>query len=343
MDFSFQTLVRRHASQMDAAFRRLVDTILRSSDFNITLLRISNVTEDSFHVTFEARMTNTGSVRASINPMTVELCGPSGHFGNLSLPAVTTRAEGTDIFVTSQLVKIVNKNALSAFIQAMVQLGATLILRNGQTSITAVGIRPREMVFEKEIPLRGWEGPLVSVLVASLVTNPLRGSPSIATLGAPRSATSTSDAGSSVISVTFLMANPSPLEMSLGTCSFDIHDLEGRVLAELKGRLDVRRNLFETTFRGHANTAIAAGLADDIRKAASERGSTSAMSDPNSPMARFVGKRCVGAGWCDDAVKGIDVPLHNVRRILHALGVDDAVPGPERRDIFANWSDRLLR
>lgn len=45
MDFSFQGLVQQHAAQMDAAFRSLVDTIVRSSKLNIALLRISNVTE----------------------------------------------------------------------------------------------------------------------------------------------------------------------------------------------------------------------------------------------------------------------------------------------------------
>jgi hypothetical protein len=46
MDFSLQTLIQEHAFQMDSAFRSIVDRVLRYSKLNISLLRISNVTEE---------------------------------------------------------------------------------------------------------------------------------------------------------------------------------------------------------------------------------------------------------------------------------------------------------
>jgi len=46
MDFSFQGLIQRHNSEMETAFRSLVNTIVNHSQLTVTLLRISNVTEE---------------------------------------------------------------------------------------------------------------------------------------------------------------------------------------------------------------------------------------------------------------------------------------------------------
>ena len=46
MDFSLLGLVTQHASEMDFAFRSLADAIVRNSQLSISLLRISNVTEE---------------------------------------------------------------------------------------------------------------------------------------------------------------------------------------------------------------------------------------------------------------------------------------------------------
>ncbi|KAI3341425.1 hypothetical protein F4824DRAFT_313035 [Ustulina deusta] len=347
MDFSFQGLVQQHAAQMDAAFRSLVDTIVRSSKLNIALLRISNVTEHSFHVSLEARITKTGPASASITPMTVDLCGPSGHFGNVTLPAITTQAYGTNVVVTNQLVHIIDRDALKAFIQAIIQDGVVLSLRNGRTSITALGVGPREIVYEKEIALPGMRGPAVSVHAASLLPNPLSSS-STASLSTTRSlittrsssSTASAGGGGNAVSIVLHVANPSPVEVSFGTCSFDIQDHEGRLVAELKGRLDIRRDQFEGTFQGSVNKAVAAKLAADVKEAG---GSKAGKSDGQAPQARLVGRRCAGAGWCDETVKGINVPLQHASRLFRALGMDDGMEEPEEeRGGFTTWTDRFM-
>ncbi|KAI1195761.1 hypothetical protein F5X97DRAFT_335079 [Nemania serpens] len=363
MDSSFQALVQKHASQMDFAFRNLVDILVRNSKLSISLLRINHVTEDSFHVSIEARVTKTGPASASITPMTLDLCGPAGHFGKVTLPAITTRAYGADVAVTSQLVNIVDKEALRAFVRAIIQGdGVILSLRNGKTAISALGVGPREIIYEKQIELPGMRGPLVSVQVASMAQGPARvtGSPSTASLPpsgvAPLSSSHTTASISSIagsgggnfIAVVLRVTNPSPLEISFGTCSFDIQNHEGKILAELKGRLDIRRSYFNSTFWGRVNKSVAAKLAADMREAAARSGTRDGKRENErsgdlSPGARLVGKRCVGAGWCDETIKGIDVPLQNVGTLFRALGLADSVEEPEeKRNSLTMWTQRLM-
>ncbi|RWA11003.1 hypothetical protein EKO27_g4094 [Xylaria grammica] len=328
MDFSFQALVLHHNAEMNSAFRSVVDTIIRNSQLSVSLLRISNVTEDSFHVSLEARITKTGPANAKITPMTVDLCGPSGRFGSVTLPAMTLRAHGTDVIVDSQLVKILDKEALRLFVQAIVEDGVTLSLRNGRASVSALGVGPRDIVYEKELGLQGMRAAGRAHL------------PSTVVLGSRNN-----------YSIVFQVANPSPVEISFGTCSFDIETHEGKVLAELKGRLGIRRNQFEVTFQGNVNKTIAAQLAADMRAAGvathgSEiRGGENEgnRSSDRTPEARLVGKRCAGAGWCDDTIKGINVPLQNVRALFQALGVDADKEEPvEKKGSPPRWMQRWM-
>ena len=263
--------------------------------------------------------------------MTVDLCGPAGHVGNVTLPAITTQRNGTDVVVTNQLVAIIDHEALKTFIQALILDGVLLSLRNGKTSIAAFGIGPRNIVYEKEIPLPGMNGPAVSMHAAGLVPNALAPgavaeSPSTASLGgvtrSPTMASILSISGGNTVSVVFQVTNPSPLEISFGTCSFDIQDHQGKLLAELKGRLDIRRGQFEITFRGSVNKAAVAKLASDMRAAASGRSRTVKGAN-RLPQARLVGKRCAGAGWCDETIKRLDMPLQNAEILFRALGIDD--------------------
>ncbi|KAI1189562.1 hypothetical protein F5B17DRAFT_391017 [Nemania serpens] len=289
--------------------------------------------------------------------MTLDLCGPAGPFGKVTLPALATQAYGTDVAVTSQLVNIVDKEALRAFIRAIIQDNdVVLSLRNGKTSISALSVGPREIVYEKEIELPGMKGPLVSVHAASIVQDhaQVTGSPSAASLSpsgvAPLSRSHTAASISSIagqgggnsVSIVIRVANPSPLEISFGTCSFDIQNHEGKILAELKGRLDIRRNHFEATLQGRMNKAVAGKLVTDMRKAAA-RGGIQDGSGDLSPGARLVGKRCAGAGWCDETIKGINVPLQNIGSLFRVLGLDDGVEEPEeRKNSLTKWTQRLM-
>ncbi|KAI0533220.1 hypothetical protein GGR58DRAFT_517113 [Xylaria digitata] len=362
MDFSFQALVQRHAVQMNTAFRGLANTIVKNSKLNISLLRITNVTEESFHVSLEARITGTGPVTAIVTRMPVELCGPSGHFGNMTLPAMRTQPYGTDIVVTSQLVDIIDKEALKVFIQNIIDEGVILSLRNGRTTITAMGVGPRGVVYENKIELGGMNGPFVRVHEATIVQNSLPAAgPSTVTLNptnttAPNGSSTTTSVSSTAkpsngnnSTIVLHVVNPSPLEISFGTCCFDIENHEGETLAELKGRLDMRHSQFEFTLQGIVNKAAVAKLAADMRAAArGERRANERVNDGEAkiPEARLVGKRCGGAGWCDDTIKGINVPLYNVRKLFRAVELgavpEPLPPPPPKKGGFTKWTQRWM-
>ncbi|KAK7948854.1 uncharacterized protein PG986_009740 [Apiospora aurea] len=285
MDFSFQGLVQTHTGQMESAFDKIIKCILHYSRLDVSLVRISNVTEDTFHISVDARATNTGPVPASISPMTLDLHNGKGDcFGKIFMPPLNTSMNGARVQVENQLVKITNKPALLEFVgSVMGDTAAVLDLRNGRCDVKALGVGPRSIVYSKTMQMKGMDGPHVTV----------------------DQVTSTTKNGGGDVQITLRIANPSPIEISFGTCSFEIQtnggdDGERKVFAELKGRLDTRKGLFEVKLNGTIDKTVTL--------------------EPGK--VRLVGKRCVGAGWCDDALKGIDVELHGTLKLLRAIGVE---------------------
>ncbi|CAJ2510998.1 Uu.00g066230.m01.CDS01 [Anthostomella pinea] len=378
MDFSIQGLVQQHSSQMDYAFRNLVDAILRYSELKISLIRISNVTEDSFHVSLEARVTKTGPASATLTPMTIDLCAGSSHaatcFGRVTLPQITTQPNGAPIVVSNQLVRITDAAALQAFIRPVIGSNmATLILRNGNTTVRALGVGPRAICYEKDITFAGMGGPDVCVQSASTpalvpssasqaalgglsasattnsLTNPTPTQGSLPWCGTTASLLTGSTPSANAICITIHVTNPSPVEISFGTCGFEIQSERGDVFAELKGRLDIRRNHFEATFQGTVVDRRA--VAPIPVQGNGRRGGEKAR---NNGVAKLVGKRCVGAGWCDETVKGINVPIGDMWKVFKALGMTggEVEVGTEEEDNkaeksaperFGRWRSKLFK
>jgi len=308
--------------------------------------------------------------------MTVHLCGVAGLFAEIALPAITTQAGGSDVVVTNQMVKIFDAGALKAFIQAVIHgQSAVLSLRNGKTAVSALGIGPRDIVFGKDIDFPGMCGPVVTVKAASLVQNVGNLASSMSALSAEQAAAaaaakaaaggasgsggSTSNSpipspspttgnfcsllpiNNTYVNITLSVVNPGPLEISFGMCHFDIENEKGQFVAELKGRLDIRRNRFEVTIQGIVNRNVTSKLARDMMKHKKDKqqagvasGASAKNKDPQkandneneegatAPEARLVGKRCAGAGWCDESVKNINVPVHNIGVLFRALGME---------------------
>ncbi|RYP55808.1 hypothetical protein DL771_012399 [Monosporascus sp. 5C6A] len=260
---------------MNFAFQNVVGFILKQSKLTVSLIRIDNITADSFHVSIEARTSNTGPASATLSAFTIDLCGPVGRFGQVYLPAITTNSNGAPIIVSDQLVKILDKAALQAFIKpVIVDSHATLILRNGNTTVKALGIGPKPICYEKDIPMSGMLGPRINVHEASAV-------------------------GDSGLAVVIHVVNPSPMAISFGACGLEIQNETGQVFAELTGNLNIRCNRFEAKFEGPVRRDIP--VAKD--------------------KVRLVGKRCMGADWCDETVRQIDVPLLGMSKICAALGL----------------------
>jgi hypothetical protein len=66
-------------------------------------------------MSIETKVENTGPVGATIAPMTVDMRGPGGVYGRLSLPEIKTKSSGTTLTITDELVKITNMDAFVAF------------------------------------------------------------------------------------------------------------------------------------------------------------------------------------------------------------------------------------
>ncbi|KAI2642243.1 hypothetical protein GGS21DRAFT_296420 [Xylaria nigripes] len=354
MDYSFQAIIEQHTREMQRAFNNLIETILQCSKLSISLLRISNVTEDSFNVSLEAFITRTGPVQAKISEMTVDLHGPEGQFGTITLPAIATQAYGTDVVITSQTVKIIDKKALQAFIHAIIDGSSVVLsLRNGRTSISAMRIAPCEVTYEKDIRLPGMNGPIVNVQSAEVIQTPSQLSDSRpASAAIPnditsrRSSTTASVAsitglsGRSDVSIVLRIANPSPLEINFGMCFFEIQDHENEILAELKGCLDIHRNYVEIMLQGNVNKAVAITLAAEISEAVDNFGTRDKKNTTKQiPGARLVGKQCAGAGWCDDTIKTINVPLEDMHKLFRALDFDSIYTASDEKGAdFTKWT-----
>ncbi|KAI1388349.1 uncharacterized protein F4822DRAFT_443393 [Hypoxylon trugodes] len=301
---------QRYIDNMEAVLQQAINAILKRSNLDVLLIRISTVTEDSFHVTFEARASNTGPAKATISPMTLELCGPAGTFGTIALPEITTAHGGAYILVENQLIEITNKAALQAFISTVISNPSIpLSLKNGQTSISisSFGIKPRSIMYQQDITIPGLNGPEIFVKSASNTNPNLLPSSTLTSTGSSSSPPQTLDPDQTPLSVTFHIPNPSPVSISFGLCEFAILNTNNEVFAQLKGRLDIKPSHFDAAFQGTADKRVAllpnpgAGAGADVQ-------------------ARLVGKRCGGAGWCDLAIKEIDVPIRDAWKLLQALG-----------------------
>ncbi|KAI0799425.1 hypothetical protein GGR55DRAFT_692737 [Xylaria sp. FL0064] len=344
MDTSLQGIVQRHVAEMDAAIGGVIDNVVRKSELKITKFRISAVTENSFLTTIHTYLKDTGPAEASITPMSVDLCGPSGKFGKVVFPAIEIEAKKNEWDVACQMVRIIDKEALKAFVQAILRDDAVLSLHNGQTTISALSVGPRAIVFEKHVGIAGMKGLVFSVEKAHVLIPYTTCGSSTTSAGAnpyvkPSATSASLLSRGNTFAVDFRVTNPSPVELSFGACTFAIEDHEGNTLAELRGRLDIHTGCFKVTFQGSVNKGNAAKLSEAMGEHA--RLSDAGDSD-RVPEARFVGKFCAGAEWCDDVVKNINVPLQNVREFFRALDVDYEDPPVDKRSSWVRWGEKFL-
>ncbi|KAI1449488.1 hypothetical protein F5Y02DRAFT_414002 [Annulohypoxylon stygium] len=317
MDFGFQGILEHHNRHMEVGFNYVFEAILKHSKLDISLIRISNVTEASFHVSFEARVSNTGPAKATLSPMTIDLCGSLGRFGTITLPEFNTMPGGAYIAIQNQYVEITSKTSLLAFINAVLNTkSVTLSLKNGQGAVTVAsfGIGPRSLPYERDIAINGIDLTSVALVRASTSARPSTSS--------SLSSFSSLIGNRTHLTVTFNVKNPSPVELSFSICEFEIRNFEDEVIATLKGRLDMRARDFDVTLYGAADKRAALTLKEG--------------------RARLVGKRCAGAGWCDMIIKAIDVPITRVWKLRQALDLPHDEPKPESPKV-SRWHGWFMK
>jgi len=203
----------------------IVQAILNKSKLAVSLIRITDATEDSFIMQVESNTYNTGITSATLAPMTVEMVGPEGVFGYLNLPEVKTSSKGADVNISPQHIKITNMEAYKAFSTA-IQLDeeVTMTLDNGDGNIKALLGLTAKVVYKKEVTMKGMDGPYTEI-VKTVVTGP------------------------DTFTNTMKITNPSPVEIQLGPVTMQYKNAAGVVLAEQSADIFIRRGetIYEAT------------------------------------------------------------------------------------------------
>ncbi|OTB05391.1 hypothetical protein M426DRAFT_21983 [Hypoxylon sp. CI-4A] len=362
-DMSIQSILERNNLDMESAFQHSVETFLSQGKLTITEIRIGTVTEDSLAISLEARHTNTGRVSAELSPISLEMHGPSGSFGRITLPAHTVTPTGAYVAVERQQVRITDKAALIFFLRAVLKGTRTPFrLRNGACTIAvpAFGVGPRPLVYEQDAELVCMNGPQARITSAKVQSAKDAKKEAAAAAAAATIAASSSSSASTTnqptitssrgggpnrrhrrrhsssshvpvptkpaVTLVLRLQNPSVVQISFGTCEFEIRNgvEDGdQVFAVLKGRFDVRAEYFDVSFR--------CCDIDDRR-----------VSLP-AERARLVGRRCGVTGWLDQVVKRVDVPLEDVWRLQEVLGLDFEKPGGSKKDRVFRWRGKFWR
>jgi hypothetical protein len=182
---------------------------------------LSNLVCSSYVMTVESRVTRTGPVSSTMTPMVVDLVGPKGVFGKLSLPEVKTSSSGAQVMVQEQKIDVVSHEAFIAFVRS-IQLDEKLVLRldNGHGSIKAMFLTSN-ILYKKDVNMLGMNGP-------------------------PTELVSTEVHEDGTFTNTMKITNPSPLEIDLGTATFVFKNAEGEDLAEQTGEIFIKRG--DTTY-----------------------------------------------------------------------------------------------
>ncbi|ORY64452.1 uncharacterized protein BCR38DRAFT_515607, partial [Pseudomassariella vexata] len=266
MDSSIPGVLKTHSAQMKEEVEKLVRWIQNQGTLQIILIRIGTVTEDTFDVSLDLVVSNQVKLKAKMSQMSLELSNGAGCLGNIALPKFQFHPEndGTPINITHQRVEIKNKSAIESFVASMlVQKNTVLFLKKGECNFKALGQPPSPMSYEKQISMQGMNGPCTTIISINYEGHK--------------------------VSIVFKVTNASPMELTFGTCEFEMQNADSQVWAELKGRLDIRRGDFWMKLTGTLDRSV------------SRKG-----------KAHLVGRRCATAGWLDGAVKCIEIEFDDV-------------------------------
>jgi hypothetical protein len=165
----------------------------------------------------ESRVTGTGPIGATMQPMVVDLTFKGKCFGKLQLPEVRTASSGTAVNIYDQDIKILDMDAFKAFVKSLMNdEDLVLTLDNGECSIKALGLTGR-CTYKKDIYLKGMNGPPSKLKKTDKDTN------------------------------TMAVHNQSPLEIDHGVSKLEIQDSAGNTIAEFKGPMEIKRGDFDLT------------------------------------------------------------------------------------------------
>ncbi|KAH7379088.1 hypothetical protein BKA64DRAFT_736631 [Cadophora sp. MPI-SDFR-AT-0126] len=207
---------------MDAITQHIVN----NSQLEVSLIKISDATPDTFKMSIESRVTNTGPISSTISPMTVDLVGS----------VIKTSSSGADVHVPAQVIKITDKAAFKAFVTAVLRDESLVLqLKNGKGTVKALLGLSAEIDYNKDVPLKGMNGPKTSI------------------------AKTVVDGGGFKNTLTYV--NPSPLELDLGIIKQELRNKDGSVIAVQQGKTYLVRGETNVVVEGKVVGKAAGGEA----------------------------------------------------------------------------------
>jgi len=215
----------------------IVQAILNGSKLDVSLIKITDATADSFVMSIDSRTYNTGVAPATLKPMTVDMIGPKGTFGTLNLPEVKTSMKGADVIIHDQLIKITDMDAYLAFNKS-IQLDNSLsmLLDNGAGQIKALGFLKANITYKKQVDMLGMDGPQTEILKTEVL-------------------------GDGTFKNTMKITNPSPVEIDMGEVTMQYKTATGEILAEQTAKIFIVRG--ETIYEA-TGKVLAKGNADSL-------------------------------------------------------------------------------
>ncbi|KAF1814552.1 hypothetical protein P152DRAFT_472300 [Eremomyces bilateralis CBS 781.70] len=216
----------------------IVQYILNRSKLEISHIKITRATKETFYMAIECRVTDTGPLGATLAPMTVDMVGPKGVFGRVDLPEVKTKSSGTDVSMPDQEIQIIDMEAYLAFTESILKdEELTVTLDNGKGVVKAL-MMSANIIYRKEVRIKGMNGPKSEFV-------------SVTPDGAGYKAE-------------VKVHNPSPIEIDMGTTIWEVQTEDGKKLSEQRGRVHINRG--ETTYSviGTIEPGAAAGSAGKL-------------------------------------------------------------------------------
>ncbi|KUJ10709.1 uncharacterized protein LY89DRAFT_655491 [Mollisia scopiformis] len=193
----------------------ITQAIVNYSTLDVSYIKITNATKDTFLMSIQSRVNKTGPIGATMSEMTVEMAGPAGTFGHLDLPVVKTSSSGADVTITDQLIKITDMAAFRAFVKSLMNdEKLTMKLKNGNGTIKSLGMTSK-IFYQKDVHLKGMNGPK-TVMVKTEVEG-------------------------SGFKNEMLTINPSAFEIDMGVVKYEIRNAENVKIAEQKGKTHITR------------------------------------------------------------------------------------------------------
>ncbi|RGP71603.1 hypothetical protein FLONG3_7095 [Fusarium longipes] len=212
----------------------IVDTfvqhLLDNAKLETTLFKISNATENSFHLTVQGRLVGTGAIASTIDPMEASLSFNGSRFGRVKLPQIQTSYWGMNFVIQEQVVDVFDHATYCTFVRSLiVDKDTCLSFQSNECTVRALGTSP----------------------ICSIRFNM-----SLEAVGGPRLALKKVSRLGKNIRMVLSSSYSGPVEISHGICLFELRNGLGEVLAELKGDLTISKSQKELLLHGTANHGV---------------------------------------------------------------------------------------